>query len=703
NVPDLSSSSLIFEDIALTVHFPALSHVDSYKKLSMTDKLYHIDLCGISCTDQNCFLSFGLQFRSTELVSDGKVMKLSVRSENFNGTLKLSGEDSLRTWPLFKLSKICVDAEIFNGEGENVSMIVFIRCDTVDLSLSNHLKLFSQFKWYDDESRKSSFKFSFEGINIKMHLRKVSLLLTDCEWMSNGPLLDFIVRNTILDSYITEDGLEGSFCSDTQVNYYSVEKVLWEPLLEPCMIQLSISRKRGESSLLSGDIVTDINLESKTYLNMNVNESIIEVVTRTIEMMKDALIFMEARNPEMSNPSVIRNSEIRRYAPYMLQNLTTLPLVFNVCQKQLGSDDLNVFPSTGVTDIGSSTVIYINESPEELLFRYRPIQSSDRLNDKQLLESKHRHVTFQIEGSSLPSPPISMDLVGRRYFEVEFSKSSHLSEVHSDENHFKTSRKVDGDSGFNGNKGFVVPVVIDVSVQKFTKLIRLYSTVVILNATKVVLEVKLDIPFGLSSKVLGPIHSGQEFPLPLHLAEVGCIRWRPLGDSYLWSEACNISSIISRDIKIGNFRSLVCYPSHPSNEAFRCCASVNDQCLPPLGTLRSTYFPCDVEGNKHVISHGLSSNISNIPSNRFLYQVVFTSPLVVKNYLMKPIFATFEVAGLIRTVSLSQVETFFHQFDSSSDLSITFKINGFKLSTLKYPRAESFCDKAKFSGTKFSI
>lgn len=47
--------------------------------------------------------------------------------------------------------------------------------------------------------------------------------------------------------------------------------------MEPWKFQLSMSRKQDEKALYSGAIMTDIALESKTYLNLNVNESIIEV------------------------------------------------------------------------------------------------------------------------------------------------------------------------------------------------------------------------------------------------------------------------------------------------------------------------------------------------------------------------------------------------------------------------------------------
>lgn len=160
-------------------------------------------------------------------------------------------------------------------------------------------------------------------------------------------------------------------------------------------------------------------------------------------------------------------------------------------------------------------------------------------------------------------------------------------------------------------------------------------------------------------QILGPIYPGQEFPLPLHLAESGCIRWRPLGDSYLWSEAYNISSIISQDVKIGFLRSFVCYPSLPSSEAFRCCISVNGQCLSLVSCAKTVYSNVNVNsGKQRRDSHSQSSNNLEIPRNRLLYQVMLTSPLVLRNYLMKSMSVTLEDAGITRTAFLSEVRSY---------------------------------------------
>ncbi|KAL6580643.1 hypothetical protein OROMI_008667 [Orobanche minor] len=690
-------STLVLEHVGLTVHFPGLVSKDTHNTFGRPhfhNKQPMDEFCGVPSGNQSCFLSFSLQSRNSELVVDGKTVKLTSSLENLNGTLKLFTGGCSRSWSLFQISKIYLEAEIFECGTENVRMILLVRCDSLDLSLSNHILYLFHFTWFQESEQVSS-QFRLRRMDLKVQLRKLSLLLTDWKRTPNGPLLEFLVRNPNIWSTVTDDEIDGSVECEFQMNYYSVDKVLWEPFIEPWKFQLSISRKQDLRALFSGATMTDITVESKTHLNLNLNESIIEVVSRTIEMIRDAWSLLGMA--EISNSQIAKIPETRRYAPYMLQNLTAMPLVFCFCQQ---SDDFDVSPSKGILQPGSSTLVHINESPEELLFRYRPVQSSDRLNDNHPLEAAHRYVTFQLEGTSVPSSPISMDLVGRRYFDIEFSQSSHVSEVQNVASSMERNGKFEGDAV----KGFAIPVVIDVSVQRSTKLIRLYSTVVILNSTSVLLEVRFDIPFGLSPKILGPIYPGQEFPLPLHLAEAGCIRWRPLGDSYLWSEAYNMSSIISNDVRIGFLRSFVCYPSQPSSEAFRCCITVNKQRLPPFGGAKIVNSSIDVESGKQSPHfHIQTSNNLEISRNRFLYQLMLTSPLVLKNYLMKPVSVVLENAGVTRTAFLSEVGTSFYHIDSSHDLSIIFHVHGFRPSTLKYPRAESFSGKAKFSGTKFSL
>lgn len=202
-------------------------------------------------------------------------------------------------------------------------------------------------------------------------------------------------------------------------------------------------------------------------------------------MVKDAWGLMRhkalSESQSLLSPQICENMNTGIYAPYILQNLTSLPLVFQVCQGPIYADkvDMSVFKGGTLVHPGSSVPIYINddETPEELLLRCRPSHSSDRLGDKQVSGVAHHYIAIQFDGTSVPSTPISMDLVGLNYFEVDFSKSTHNMDVDKGRESSKSNKHVDEVNLTDSKGGFVVPVVCDVSVQRYSKLIRLYSTV----------------------------------------------------------------------------------------------------------------------------------------------------------------------------------------------------------------------------------
>lgn len=53
-------------------------------------------------------------------------------------------------------------------------------------------------------------------------------------------------------------------------------------------------------------------------------------------------------------------------------------------------------------------------------------------------------------------------------------------------------------------------------------------------------------------QVLDPILSGHEIPPPLHLAETGRIRWRPIGNNYQWSEHTHYPTYSHKNIGLGS-------------------------------------------------------------------------------------------------------------------------------------------------------
>ncbi|GKA48626.1 hypothetical protein Tco_0741584 [Tanacetum coccineum] len=175
---------------------------------------------------------------------------------------------------------------------------------------------------------------------------------------------------------------------------------------------------------------------------------------------------------------------------------------------------------------GSSYPVYINDTtPDEQIFNFRTSHSSDNLGDRKLADAQHHYIIIQREGTSTLSTPVSIDLVGVRSFEVDFSNSTNNIGVDNGGDMSKGFKEFDRNKRLHTSNGYVVPVIIDVSVERYTKLVRLYSMVILLNETSVPFEVRFDIPFGLSPKILDPVYPGHEFHIPLYLAETERIRW----------------------------------------------------------------------------------------------------------------------------------------------------------------------------------
>lgn len=209
----------------------------------------------------------------------------------------------------------------------------------------------------------------------------------------------------------------------------------------------------------------------------------LKCVFRTVEMVKDAWRVRELNDlPEherASSPKLSENIFEGSYAPYVLQNLTSLPLVYHVFEGLVNADEFDVseLKDGRFVQSGASVPIFVSETPEEHLFQYGPAQSSDRLSEKQSHGVVHHFMSIQLDGMSLPASPISMDRVGLTYFEVDFTKASKKTEVEKTGNASKYDMDIEENVRFNTDSDFVVPVVFDVSVQRYSKLIRLYSTV----------------------------------------------------------------------------------------------------------------------------------------------------------------------------------------------------------------------------------
>lgn len=125
------------------------------------------------------------------------------------------------------------------------------------------------------------------------------------------------------------------------------------------------------------------------------------------------------------------------------------------------------------------------------------------------------------------------------------------------------------------------------------------------------------------------------------------MRLRPHGKNYLWSEAHSLPNILAQESRVGFLRSLVCYPSHPSSDLFRCCLSIRDVSLLYLNNQSHSSFHTR-EATRDAL------DLTKLKKH-FRHQVKLTTPLLIKNYLPKPLSLTVEIGGSMYTEFLPEV------------------------------------------------
>ncbi|CAL9110355.1 unnamed protein product [Musa acuminata var. zebrina] len=700
------------ENITISLHIPSSSDgelIDS-EMIEIANKNSQEHTCNNLVENmppfkvKNCnYVKITVHSKSCEMIICEGCVELKCNLEKMRVTLEMVQNYDITSIPFMHVSQVKAGASLCRKQGELVYISSEIIVESLDIGVSYQVLYFwSCYKLRVPETASSP--IFRHCLAFKVHFKKGSLLLSDGRWSYHGPILETLMKNMLIQFNRTEDVTEGSAVADLLINYNNIDKVMWEPFLEPWSFELNMTRKY-EGYILNGYAVTDVYLKSTKLLNFNITEPLVEAIFRLNHVVNDATNLADAYGFQETHGilglQTTEDIRKRRYAPYILHNDTSLPLAYHVYHGPVDMDNIDSFPTDdgNIVQPGFSVPIYVEENLNEQYFERRASYSSERLIEKKMSAIAHHMMSIHFEGTSGPSRPMSMDLVGCSYFEVNFSKSKHsiLVEAEKDGKILGCSWQTEEQCKNEHCKGLVVPVVFEVSMQHYSKIIRLYSTVVIVfNATSVPLELRFDIPFGVSSKVLGPILPGQEIPLPLHLAESGQIRWHPGGTHYLWSEAHSLSNILSQENRLGYLRSFVCYPSHPSSDPFRCCISIQDHGLCSTGAAEK-HSSINIHETEQLI---FKSNKSKFPKKHVIRHVRLSTPLLVKNYLPTCLSFIVETGGVTHSVSLSEVGTAsVYHVDSAHDLVLTFEMKGFRQVTSKFPRAESFSSMGRLNGS----
>uniref|UniRef100_A0A1D1Z4D3 Putative vacuolar protein sorting-associated protein 13A n=1 Tax=Anthurium amnicola TaxID=1678845 RepID=A0A1D1Z4D3_9ARAE len=649
------------------------------------------------------YLTCTLQSRDTKLTVSNRDMVFKCSTGRMETVFEIIENNNVQSMPFIQLSLVKVAAEI-RGKPQKIGLTISdVQVETLDLCLLEPI-----FKFWDNNqfaaSGTSNYEIVLHSITFQVHLTKCSLLLSDRRWRCNGYIFDITVKNVLIEGQgFTKLSVE----SELSVNYNNIQKVMWEPFVEPWRFRLDLIRYE-DKSFLSKSGTRDIHLDSQQVLNLNITESVIEDIFMLNHLINCSLdeSYKQHGSLGLAGFKNIDNMGTRKHAPYIICNDTSLPLLFSVSYGPANAESTDVFSMKQGNTVqpGFSVPIYVEEPPEPHLHN-KAAYSSERLMERKMSCVAHHLISVQLDGTSNPSKPMSMDLVGISYFEVDFSKSRALETVELVKDEAASDHSRDSEElSTHSSSGLVVPVVFDVSMHCYSKMIRLYSTVIFLNATSKSLELRFDIPFGVSPKILGPIHPGQEFPLPVHLAEAVGMRWRPVDLNYFWSEAHSLSKILSHENRLGFMRSFVCYPSCHKSDPFRCCISIRDcSVLNPYGSKGGSSLHIKDTSNEVKISGQKIPNQGK-SKKRFIRQVRLTTPLLVKNGLPTALSLTIDSGGFITSICLSEVDTAsIFQIDSTHDLEIKFYLQGYNPAAAKFPRAETFTSMAKFHETKFSL
>uniref|UniRef100_A0ACD5WZJ8 Uncharacterized protein n=1 Tax=Avena sativa TaxID=4498 RepID=A0ACD5WZJ8_AVESA len=648
------------------------------------------------------FITFTVESKHLVVMLGESCAKFKCDLDRVEVILKVVQVNKGTSVPFMLISKIKVSGYIHQSEMESPHLSVDLQAEYMDVSLSHQIFSF----WRSMELRfpkSSSSSSSFCSVTFKAGLRKGSLLLNDGRWSSHGPVIETLVKNLSLQFRQMGDGTEVSAFVDFLVNYNNIDKVMWEPFIEPSSFQLNVLRECADHAL---DVSpsTEVSLNSSKQLNVNISEPLIEAILRLSEMITDSL------NPSSGgglreDPGILRLSRddvhTRRYAQYILSNDTSLPFHFKVYRGPVNSDDIDSFSVVDENSVpaGYSVPIYVEETLDEFFFQHREARSSEHLIEKWMTAVSHYMISIEFDGTSGSSKPMSIDLVGIYFFEVNFCSSKKPVICEESLEAFGSNRNS------SHHDGLIVPVVLDVSLQNYSKLVRVYSTVILHNATSMPLELRFDIPFGVSSKVIGPILPKKEIPLPVHLSEAGQIRWHPVGRTYLWSETHSLSSLLSRESRVGFMKSSVCYPSHPSNDPFRCCVSVEEYTVPSSSSSQRGQYCTDHLNAQPILGNPApKASKQTLTRMHFIRQVRLSTPLLIKNYLPVSISLTIDNGGVAHQVSLKEVGTASIYFvDPSNDLGITFHIQDYRSLAIKFPRVESCSTGTTSNGLKFSL
>lgn len=163
--------SVKLENIGIMFHIPLCS----------TSKAYEMESSSVSSSDamgasDSNYVSVAMQSKASELLIDGNSARFKTKMEKWNGTIEVSEEKNVLSWPFFQISHVFMEIEVDMMEQPYIK--VELRLDHLKVWLSHHFFYFCRGVTFLISEAGSS-QFPFSGIDIDIKARKVSFLLSD--------------------------------------------------------------------------------------------------------------------------------------------------------------------------------------------------------------------------------------------------------------------------------------------------------------------------------------------------------------------------------------------------------------------------------------------------------------------------------------------------------------------------------------------
>ena len=173
--------SMKSDNIAITFHIPVWVSGESFSKIQesvIQEKRPLSSLSALVEGEHGKFIVVTLQSKSNVLSISGSDIKVKSCLEQMHGSVQISEEQSVHSWPFFHLFQVNVEAEICNDPKEPVHVKMVVESDNLDVWLSHRVFYFWHGIGFKIPEAGSS-QFTFSHMYFDVQLKKLSLLLTD--------------------------------------------------------------------------------------------------------------------------------------------------------------------------------------------------------------------------------------------------------------------------------------------------------------------------------------------------------------------------------------------------------------------------------------------------------------------------------------------------------------------------------------------